>query len=175
MRLSRRARKFWLTVHLVCSIGWVGAVAAYLVLDIQATAGQDVQTLQAAYIAMEMVTWWAIVPLAIVSLATGLVLSLGTKWGLVRHWWVVISLVLTVFAIAVLLVETQTIASHAASASDPATTDEELRSLPGTLVHSIGGLVVLLVVLVLNMYKPKGLTRYGWRKQRDERSINTRR
>ena len=107
--------------------------------------------------------------LAYATLVTGLLMSLGTKWGLFRHHWVIISLVLTVFALVILLVETRTIASLAAAATDPTTTDDQLRALPGTLLHSIGGTVVLLVVLVLNVVKPRGLTRYGWRKQQEER------
>ena len=100
---------------------------------------------------------------------TGVVVSLGTKWGLARHWWVLVSLALTVFATVVLLVETGTIASYAAVAADPAATDAELRGLGGTLVHSVGGTLVLLMVLVRNVYKPSGLTPYGWRRQYEER------
>ena len=96
-------------------------------------------------------------------------MSLGTRWGLFRHWWVVISLVLTVFAVLVLLGEARTIANLAAVAADSDTSDQALRALPSTLGHSIGGTVVLLVVLVLNVYKPRGLTRYGWRRQQEER------
>lgn len=101
---------------------------------------------------------------------TGLVMSLGTTWGLFRHYWVLISLVLTVIATAVLLVETRTISSLGEMAADPTTSAEHLRAMPSTLVHSVGGTVVLLVVLVLNMYKPQGLTRYGWRKLQAERA-----
>lgn len=57
----------------------------------------------------------------------------------------------------------------AAIAADPATTVAELRGLPPTLPHSVGGLVVLLVIQVMNVYKPRGLTPYGWRKQQEER------
>jgi len=84
---------------------------------------------------------------------------------LFRYYWVLISLLLTIIATVVLLVETQTISYFAAIAADPATSSNDLRSLGGTLVHSIGGTVVLLVILVLNVYKPRGMTRYGWRKQ----------
>jgi hypothetical protein len=69
----------------------------------------------------------------------------------------------------VLLAETRTISHFAAMAADPATSREVLRALGGTLVHSVGGTVVLAVILVLNTYKPQGMTRYGWRKQQEER------
>jgi hypothetical protein len=75
------------------------------------------------------------------------------------------SLVLTTIAAIVLLVETRTIGSFADLARDPTTSDASLQALGGTLPHSIGGTVVLLLVLVMNIYKPRGLTAYGRRKQ----------
>jgi len=172
--MSPGLRKFALAVHLTLSIGWIGAVAAYLALDVAAASSQDAQTLRAAYLGMESITRNVIVPLALTSLLTGLVMSLGTKWGLFRHYWVLISLMLTVIATAVLLVEVRVIRSLADMAADPATSGEHLRAMPSTLVHSVGGTVVLLVILMLNVYKPQGLTRYGWRKQQQLRSPSRR-
>jgi hypothetical protein len=112
-----------------------------------------------------VIAYRVIVPLAIASVLIGVVNALGTHWGLVRHYWVVVKLLLTLVATAVLLVETQSIsalADAAAAGGDP-------RSLPGTLPHSVGGLILLLVVTGLSTYKPKGVTRYGWRKQQGQR------
>lgn len=159
------ARKFWLALHLTVSVGWLGAIAAYIPFDVTAATGQDAATLRSAYLSMERIAGSVIVPLAIASVLTGVVVSLGTKWGLFRHYWVVISLLLTILATGVLLVETTTIRSLAAFAADRATTVEEVRALPSTLVHSVGGTIVLLVILVLNVYKPRGLTKYGRRKE----------
>lgn len=168
MILSPRSRKLALSVHIAASVGWVGAIVAYLPLDVTAATSGDAQLLRAAYLGMDLLARWAIVPLAIVAFLTGLLVSLGTSWGLFRHYWVVVSLALTAVALVVLLVETRTIASLAHAAADPARTADELRALGNTLPHSIGGLVVLLIVLALNVYKPRGLTRYGWRKQKAE-------
>jgi hypothetical protein len=168
--MSPGLRKFALALHLTVSVGWIGAVAAYIALDVAAATSRDEPTLRAAYLAMESIARYVIVPLAFASLLTGLVMSLGTKWGLFRHYWVLISLLLTVIATAVLVVETQVISSFADMAADPTTSSEHLRALGGTLVHSVGGTVVLLVILVLNTYKPQGMTQYGWRKQQKERT-----
>lgn len=170
--LSPRLRKFALAAHLTVSVGWIGAVLAYLVLDVAVATSRDVQTLRAAYLAMDLIAWRVIVPLALAALLTGLIMSLGTRWGLFRHYWVVISLLLTVLATVVLLVETQTISQMASVAADPTASSEDLRSLGSTLVHSVGGLLVLLVITVLNVYKPRGMTRYGWRKQQEERQAS---
>jgi hypothetical protein len=171
MTLSPGLRKVALATHLTVSVGWVGAVGAYIVLDVAATTGQDARAVRAAYLGMDAIARSAIVPLAIASLLTGLVVSLGTRWGLFRHWWVLISFLLTVFATIVLVVETRTIAALAAMAADPTTSADQLRALGGTLLHSVGGALVLIVILVLNVYKPRGLTPYGWRKQQQERRM----
>lgn len=168
MTMSPMLRKFALAVHLTLSIGWVGAVAAYVALDVSSATSRDGQTLRTAYLGMELISRNVIVPLAIASLLTGLIVSLGTKWGLFRHYWVVVSLVMTIIATVVLLAERGVISSYADIAADPTSTADELRGLANTLPHSVGGIAVLLVVLVLNIYKPQGLTRYGWRRQQKE-------
>jgi hypothetical protein len=165
MIMAPRLRKFALAAHIALSVGWIGAVAGYIALDVAAATSRDVETLRASYLAMGLIAWYVIVPLALAALLTGLVVSLGTKWGLFQYYWTLISLLLTVIATVVLLVETQTIGYFADVAADPRTSSEDLRALGSTLVHSVGGTVVLLVILVLNVYKPRGMTRYGWCKQ----------
>ena len=161
-------RKFVLAVHVTCSVGWIGAIIAYLVLGISAVTSSDTLTVRAAWIAMELTGWFAIVPLALTSLLTGLIISLGTAWGLFRHYWVIISLGLTVLSTVVLLVHMPTVSAMAemVRASDGG----HLGGHGGDLFHPSVGLFVLLVVTVLNIYKPRGVTPYGWRKQREQRS-----
>jgi hypothetical protein len=168
MIMPPRLRKFALASHITLAVGWIGAVAGYIALDVAGATSQNAQTLRAAYLAMELIAWYVIVPLALASLLSGLMMSVGTKWGLFRHYWVLISLILTIFATLVLLVETQTISYYADIAADPTTSGDDLRTLRNTLLHSVGGTVVLLVILMLNVYKPRGMTRYGWRKQQEQ-------
>lgn len=163
-------RKFALAAHVTFSVGWIGAAAAYIPLDIAAATSPDAETLRASYLAMDLVARWAIVPLALASLLTGLIMALGTRWGLFRHYWTLISLILTVLAVLVLLVETRTIGDYATIAADPSTSDAGLRALGNTLVHSAGGTMVLFVIMWLNVYKPQGLTRYGWRRELERRA-----
>jgi hypothetical protein len=101
-------RKFALSAHLAFSVGWIGALVAYLALGVAAATG-EARTVRAAWIAMELVGWYVIVPFAIASLLTGLVMALGTKWGLFRYYWVLISFVLTIFATIVLLLHIPTV------------------------------------------------------------------
>lgn len=170
MRFTSGVRKLVLLLHIVSSLGWMGAVACFIVLDVTTVASSDVATLRAAYIGMQLMTAWVIVPLAFAALATGIAIGLGTSWGLFRHYWVAISLVLTVVATLVLLIQTPLIVHRADMARDPGSTDAEIRGMGNLLLHSIGGTVVLLIITVLNVFKPRGLTKYGWRKQQSESS-----
>lgn len=163
MNMTPGLRKLGLTVHVASSVGWLGAIAAYLALNAVALTSQNEQTVRAAYLMMEPVAWFAIIPLALASLVTGIVQSLGTSWGLFRHYWVLLSLLLTVLATTVLLLHMPDVSRLADLAADPSA---DLSGLDGDLTHSVGGLLVLLVPLVLNIYKPRGMTRYGQRKQR---------
>ncbi|WP_197022347.1 hypothetical protein [Candidatus Blastococcus massiliensis] len=137
-------------------------MAAYIALDVTAVVSGDVERVRSAYVAMELVALYVIVPLALASLVVGIINALGTPWGLFRHYWVVVKLLLTAAAATVLLLETRTIRSLAEAAGAGA----DPRDLSGSLPHSIGGLVVLLVITGLSLYKPRGVTRYGWRKQK---------
>jgi hypothetical protein len=166
--LSPRARKFALSLHLTVSVGWIGAVFAYLGLGITAVRSDDVALIRAMWSAMEVTGWYVIVPLAVASLLTGLLMALETKWGLFRHYWVVISFSLTVFAVVVLLLHMPTVSSSAEFAQSA--DGRALEALGGDLGHPGIGLVILVTVQVLNLYKPAGLTRYGWRRQQERKS-----
>jgi hypothetical protein len=161
-------RKFALTVHLTCSVGWIGAVVAYLALGVAAVTSSDTQAVRAAWTGMDVTGWWVCVPLAIAALLTGFVMSLGTHWGLFRHYWVLISLALTTLCTVVLVLHMPTVSAMAKLAQTLEGAD--LQALGGDLFHPSVGLLILLAVTVLNVYKPAGVTPYGWRKQREQRS-----
>lgn len=158
-------RKSVLTAHIAFSVGWVGAVAAFLALAVAGLTSQDAQTVRGAYPAMELVARFVIVPLAFASLLSGLIQSLGTPWGLFRHYWVLVKLLLTIFATVVLLKKMPLIGYAARRAAETTLSSADLR-MAGTqlVVHAAGGLLVLLVITTLSVFKPWGLTRYGRRK-----------
>jgi hypothetical protein len=169
MALTRRLRHLTLTAHVTSTVGWLGAAAAYLALAVGALTSQDPRMVRAAYLAMEPIAWFAIVPLALGSLLTGLVISLGTRWGLFRHHWVVAKFLLTVVALIVLLSHMPTVAFLADVAAETESPDPG--GLRGEILHAGGGVLVLLAATVLGVYKPRGLTRYGRRMQRGERTM----
>ena len=119
-----------------------------------------------AYLVMEPAAWFVLVPLALASLLTGIVQSLGTTWGLFRHYWVLFKLLITAFATSVLLIYMGTFRYMAAVAADPTADLGVVRNLSPAL-HAVLALLVLLVAAVLAVYKPQGMTRYGQRKARE--------
>ena len=170
-------RKALLVSHVVSSVGWLGAVAAFLALAVAALSADDT-TMRALYVAMEVLGWAVLVPLAVASLTSGVVQSLVTPWGLARHWWVLIKLGLTVVATVVLLAYTGTLGYLADEAVRPgAHAGGHSAVLPSTspVLHSAAALVVLLAAAVLSVYKPKGLTRRGWRKAQEQQAGGRRR
>jgi hypothetical protein len=166
MTMSANLRKLALTTHVALSGGWIGAACAYLVLAVAALGSQRDQTLRAAWIAMDLIGWYLIVPLALASLLTGLVMSLGTRWGLIRHYWVLTSFVLTAVATVVLLRHMPTVSVFASVAATAGSANvNELRgALGGELLHAGIGVLLLLVIQALNVFKPQGMTAYGRQK-----------
>ena len=86
MMMTNRIRKFALTIHVIFSVGWLGAVVAYLSLVVALLSGTDTSATSSAWRSMELIGWFAIIPLAIGAFLSGLVMSLGTPWGLFRHY-----------------------------------------------------------------------------------------
>jgi hypothetical protein len=157
-------RKLALTAHVTSSVGWLGAVGGFLALSITGLNSREAGVIRASYVAMDLIGWYAIVPLCFASLLTGLIQALGTKWGLFRHYWVVAKLLIALLATAVLLLHMQPISSVAGAATERALAHDDLRSVRIQLVADAGAaLLVLLAATVLSIYKPQGLTRYGWR------------
>jgi hypothetical protein len=166
--MSPRFRKLALTAHVTSSVGWLGAVVAYLPLGIIGLTSDDPQLVRAVYLSVVVVAGFVIVPFAIAALGTGLVQSLGTDWGLFRHYWVATKFVLTVGAVAILLGHMQTIRDVSVKAAATSFVAEDLgRVRLQLLVHAVGGLVVLIAATVLSVFKPWGRTPYGVRKQRE--------
>lgn len=161
MTVSPPLRKALMAFHVACSVGWMGAVAVFIALDLAALS--DPEQSRLLWLALDATGWTLLVPLAIATLVTGVTVALASPWGLLRHYWVLFKLLITAFATLILVMQTQTFADRATLAADPNTDPATLGS---ELLHTGGGLVVLSLALILSIYKPRGMTRYGQRKSR---------
>lgn len=170
--MAPRLRKVGLTAHIASSVGWLGAVAAFLVLSVAGLTSRDAGTVRGAYLAMNLLGQFLIVPLSVIALATGLIQALGTEWGLFRYYWVLVKFTLTMGATLLLVLHQFTAVAAAAqqvSGTAPGALPE-IGPLGTQLVGDAGlALLALLAITVLSVYKPWGRTQYSRRKQRDQR------
>ena len=165
-RGSPRLRKLLLTSHVVFSVGWLGAVAALLGLSIAGLVSSDSVIVRAGYVAMQPIAHYVLIPLGLSSFFSGIVQSLVTPWGLFRHYWVIVKLIINVLAVAVLFMYLQTLDHLAVVARAPGNPPYD----PSPAVHSAAALVGLVAATALSIYKPKGMTKYGQRHQRARRT-----
>ncbi len=171
--MNPRLRKFALTAHIAFSVGWIGAVAAFFALSIAGMTSHSAEVVHGAYLSMNLISIYIIVPLSLAALATGLIQSIGTPWGLFRHYWVVVKFFLTILSVAVLLMHQYSAVATAArvvSGSAGTLLRAQLGSVGFVLMRASGlGMLVLIVVMTLSVYKPWGLTVYGRCKQEARR------
>src|SRR5262249_4205509 len=119
--MTPRLSKFVLTTHVTTSVGWLGAVAGFLVLSIAGLTGHDAEVVRGAYLSMNLIGLYVIVPLGFAAALTGLVQSLGTNWGLFKYYWVLMKFLLTIGATYLLLMhQFRAVARAARIASDAA-------------------------------------------------------
>jgi hypothetical protein len=97
-------RKLTITAHVTFSVGWLGAVAAFLVLSIVGLSNHDAEMVSGAYLSMDLISRFVIIPMCFAALATGLLQALGTPWGLFRYYWIVMKFGLAIFATIALLI-----------------------------------------------------------------------
>ena len=165
-------RKLGLTAHITFSVGWFGAVAGFLALAVTGLTSQNGQMVTSTYLTMELITWFVIVPFCIGTLITGLVQSLGTKWGLFRHYWIVVKFLLTVISTIILLLHLRPIGYMADVVSERTLSNFEFRGLRIQLIADAGAaLLVLLVITTISVYKPWGRTSYGLAIQQESQTI----
>jgi hypothetical protein len=161
-------RTFTFTAHITSSVGWLGAVIAFLALAVIGLTSPDEATVRGAYLVMAPAAWLVLVPLAHASLLSGIAISLGTPWGLFRHYWVVLKLLITAFSTVILMIYLGTFRQMAGVAADPVVELGLVRN-PSPVVHAILALALLLIATVLGIYKPFGMTAYARRTQLQQR------
>jgi hypothetical protein len=155
-------RKLALTLHVIASVGWIGAVASFLALAVTGLVTPEIERVRASYIAMDLTYRWVVIPLGLASLATGLVSSLITEWGLFRYYWVLVKILMTIPAIVLMLVHVQQAGYLAGTVAAAVFSSAETTGLRIQLIaYACAALLVLLAATVLSTYKPRGRTQYG--------------
>lgn len=166
-------RKFVRTLHVIFTVGWLGTVVGFLALAIVGLTNQEPETVGAVYIAMALMTRFVIVPLSLAPLLiTGPLLSLGTPWGLFRHYWILAKLIINILSTLILLVHVQPIDYLARVAMEGTLSAADRGVQIQLLVAAGAGLMALLIATALAVFKPRGMTSYGWRKQFQDNKVS---
>ncbi len=166
MVISPRTRRLALVAHVTSSVGWLGAVAAFLVLSVIGLRTSDMELLRACYFAMDLLGRYLIVPMSLLALLTGVTQSFITQWGLFRQYWVVAKLILTVGATALLLVHQYTAVAAASTLvlGQAAFSRVQLSQLGRQLTMDAAlAIAVLMTATILSILKPWGAIRVGAR------------
>jgi hypothetical protein len=168
-RVSPPVYKLLLAAHIIVSGGWLGIAFAKLVLAVAAATAGAPDVSNALYVSMEVVNV-AFPPAAIGTIVTGVLLSLGTKWGLLQHYWVATKLALAVGVIVTGIALVDRLIRQSISAPSGQVVDEGtilgIASAPTTLLISlsVAHVLVLGAAAVVSVYKPWGKTWFGRRK-----------
>ncbi|MFF2522363.1 DUF2269 domain-containing protein [Streptomyces liangshanensis] len=152
--LRRPARRALLLAHVATSVSWLGLTLGLLALGIAAYTADNPDTTRAAYRAMKILIDPLILPLALAALLTGVILSLGTPWGLARHRWIWIKFWLT---LATLTATTFALRPTINAAAHAGTPDISLVAAPSVASSAY------FFMTALSVLKPWGLTRRGRR------------
>lgn len=160
--MSPKLNRVMLTTHITVSVGWFGAVAVFIALAITGIASANMQLARSSYLAMELSGWFVIVPFCIASLVTGVIQALGTKWGLLKHYWIVVKLILTLFATVALLLHMKPIGDLSLAASSNVDFTNALPDLKLQIVVNAGAaFLLLLAIITISVFKPWGKTKWA--------------
>lgn len=156
--MPAQARRLVLAVHVTASVGWIGSVVAFLALAVAGIASADSVVVTSVYVAMSVVGWWVIVPFSLVSALSGLIQSIGTSWGLFRHYWVAIKIAMTLPSIGLLFLHMGPADMLAATAREAPLAGATTALQTQLVIDAAAAVVVLVVATILSIYKPRGVT-----------------
>ena len=167
-RLGARTRKGVLVVHIVSAGVWIGIDVVMAVVIFTALLADDDNTKALCFLALKLFAIWPLLTTGLVCLASGAVLGLGTKYGLVRYWWVATKLVLNIVLTALVPFALAPAVSRAAEQGWRFAAGEPASLVVGNLIFPpIVSPTALLIAVVLAVFKPWGRIRKRTATQRD--------
>lgn len=160
--LSRRSRRVWLTPHVGCSAAWLGLSLTMVVLSLVGVLSGDARPRHDAYRLMRIFDLVVVIPIVLAAIVTGLVVALFSRWGLTRHWWVLIKFTMSVSIPASAGYWQSWIRQLITATAQPA------GAVPaGTAARLTGclavGIAFLVAATALSTYKPGGWTPWATR------------
>lgn len=157
-------------LHIITSVGWLGAVAGFLVVALTGLTSTDPRLVSAAYIGMDLIGRTIIIPLSLASLWSGVIQGIGTTSGLFRNYWVLIKLVITALATALLLGAPAPGHRDGRDSLGVSFGSPDMTAMTQLVADAGAAMLALLVTTVLSVYRPRGYTRHGQRIVENNRS-----
>jgi hypothetical protein len=148
-----------LVLHVISGIGWMGVDIALFVLLMTARSTDDPIVVISGFSAIRMIVPIAVPPLSISIIITGLILGLGSRWGLVRYWWVLVKLLLSLVMVVLVFVSLVPGVNDIAVRFTPDMSADAVRASLGTiptmlLFPPVVSFLMLGVATVLSIFKP---------------------
>jgi hypothetical protein len=139
-------RRAVLTVHIASSVALLGSCAAIVAIHVRAASTSDPQLAASAYELLGMFPTLFGIPLSLISLASGVTLGLGSKWGVLRYRWVTakLLLLLSLIVVGALVLGPQTAAMA----------DDGSGSQTALIAASAWDVFALTLATCLSVYKP---------------------
>lgn len=149
----RRLGRHLVTAHIISSVALLGTDASLLVLGLAGRTGSAPSTV---YPAMSLLATWLIGPLAVLALGSGIAVATVNRWGLFRHGWVTVKLVVTAVLTTLVLVLVRPGLGRAADAALRLTTDPVLSPGRMTLFAIVPAAALALLIgnVLLGRYRP---------------------
>ncbi len=167
-RLGARTRKGVLVVHIVSAGAWIGIDVVMGVFVFTALGTNDDGIRALCFRALELFAVWPLIATGLVCLASGGVLGLGTKYGLVRYWWVAIKLVMNVVLVVLVAFALRPGVIEVAEQGRRFMGGQPVSlAVDGLIFPPIVSTSALLVATVLAVYKPWGRIRRRRASKRD--------
>lgn len=158
-QLTPPARKAVMVLHAICGIGWMGVDIAVFILLMTARTTTDSALVVSGFNAIRMIVPIAVPPLSLGMLATGLLLGLGTRWGLLRYWWVLVKLVLALIMVVLVFLSLVPGVNSIAVLSTTGVSADALRAGLGSisdqlLYPPVVSFAMLGTAAILSIFKP---------------------
>lgn len=162
-QLSRSSRRVLVVFHVVASVGWLGVTLGLLALAVAGVTSDSPAETEAAFRSMKVFGDWLIIPLSLSALVTGLVLALGTPWGLARHRWVLTKFWLTLATAALSAFSLRAGINEVAA---QAAAGEEVANKANVIIPPAVSLATYVFITAISVLKPWGPTGRGRRHRR---------
>ncbi|MCG8928000.1 hypothetical protein [Lentzea sp. CC55] len=166
-KLSGRARKAVLLVHVLSAAAWLGIDLAFGILVVVALSTEDTAVAGIAVGAVDLFAIWPMFGASAVCMTSGVVLGLGSKYGLVRYWWVALKLFLNVGMSLLIAFALRPGVAEAARIGERMLAGDPSAVLPSGLAHPVVvAPTLLLFAYFLSVFKPWGRIRPAARPER---------